>query len=160
MEAMDTEKLIKELTAARDDFHDALAAVTPESMTTPGLVGEWSGREVVAHLGYWAGRAVETIHAVEEGRAEEFGLDEPPVDEVNETVARVARSTPPATVHKRETASVEALVERLRRLDPSLLSARLPDGSTLLEAAAEDGADHYREHADELRRTLGAQPHG
>ena len=160
MGAMDTQTLIEELTRARDDFHATLATVAPESMTTPGLIGDWSGRDLVAHLGYWAGHAVETIHAVEEGRAGEVGLEEPPVDDVNETVVRVARGTPPATVHRRELASVEALVERLRRLDPSLLSARLPDGATLSEAVAEDAGDHYREHADELRRALGAAPHG
>ena len=159
MAAMDTETLIEELTAAREDFHAMLAGVAPESMTTPGLIGEWSGRDLVAHLGYWAGHAVETIHAVEEGRAEEVGLDDPPVDEVNETVVRVARGTPPATVLKREAASIDALVERLRRLDPSILSARLPDGGTLLEAVREDGAGHYREHSDALRRTLGGKPH-
>ncbi len=156
---METDELIAELNQTRDDLHSTLAAIAPESMTTPGLIGEWSGRDLVAHLGYWAGHAVETIHAVEEGRADEVGLDEPPVDEINETVARVARGTPPATVHKREAASVEALIERLRRLEPSLLAARLPDGSTLAEAVAEDGADHYREHADELRRALGAAPY-
>lgn len=160
MAAMDTETLIEELAAARDDFHATLAAVAPESMTTPGLVGDWSGRDLVAHLGYWAGHAVETIHAVEEGRAEEVGLDEPPVDEVNETVVRVARETAAATVLKREAASVDALVERLRRLEPAILSARLPDGAMLLEAVRDDGAGHYRQHADELRRALGGEPHG
>jgi hypothetical protein len=160
MAAMDTETVIEELAAARDDFHATLAAVAPESRTTPGLIGEWSGRDLVAHLGYWAGHAVDTIHAVEEGRAEDVGIDDPPVDEVNETVVRVARGTPPATVLKREAASVEALVERLRRLDASLLAARLPDGQTLLEAVREDGAGHYRDHAEELRRALGEKPHG
>ena len=160
MAAMDTETLVEELAAAREDFQATLAGVAPESMTTPGLIGDWSGRDLVAHLGYWAGHAVETIHAVEEGRAEEVGLDELPVDDVNETVVRVARETPAATVLKREAASVEALIERLRRLEPSILSARLPDGQTLLEAVREDGAGHYREHAEELRRALGGKSHG
>lgn len=160
MAAMDTPTLIEELTTARDDFHATLAAVAPDSMTTPGLIGDWSGRDLVAHLGYWAGHAVETIHAVEEGRAEEVGLDEPPVDDVNETVIRIARGTPPATVRKREAASVDALVERLRRLEPSLLSARLPDGATLLEVVVGDGVGHYREHAEELRRVLAEAPRG
>jgi len=153
---MTTQRLIDELTAARGELFETLDAVTPESMTTPGLVGEWSARDLIAHLGYWAGHAVEVIHAVEEGRAEEVGAGRPPVDEVNATVARVARDTSVATVRTREAASVEALLERLRRLDASLLDVRLPHhGVTLEVAIREDGADHYREHAEWLRRTLG-----
>jgi len=146
--------LVEELRAARDSLFDALASVAPESMTTPGLLGEWSGRDLIAHLGYWAGHAVEVIHAVENGRVDEVGVGEPPVDEVNETVARIARSTDLATVRKREAASVEALVERLGRLSDALLGERLPDGATLEEGIREDGAAHYREHSEELRQAL------
>lgn len=48
-----TQPLIDELEAARSDLFAALDAVDPGSLTTPGLIGEWSGRELVAHLGYW-----------------------------------------------------------------------------------------------------------
>ena len=157
---MTTQRLIDELTAARQDLLDALDQVSPASMTTPGLVGDWSGREVLAHVGYWAGNAVEVIHAVEEGRADEVGEGKPPTDEVNETVARVARETDMKTVRKREAAIVEVLVERLRRLDPGLLATLLPDGATLERGIAEDGADHYRQHAEELRRALSEGARG
>jgi hypothetical protein len=150
-----TQPLLDDLEAARRELFAALDAVEAGSLTTPGLVGEWSGRELIAHLGYWAGHAVDVIHAVEEGRADEVGIDRPPVDEVNATVARVARGTDLAAVRKREAASVEALVERLRRMDPGLLSVLLPDGATLERGIREDGPDHYREHAEALRRTLG-----
>ena len=151
---MTTQPLVDDLVAARDDLLAVLAAVAPASMTTPGLVGDWSARELIAHLGYWAGHAVEVIHAVEEGRTDEIGAGEPSTDEVNATVARVARGTDLATVRKREAASVDALAERLRRMDPGLLGAHLPDGATLEEGIREDGSDHYREHADELRSAL------
>jgi hypothetical protein len=157
---MENQHLVDELLAARAALLDELAAVRPESMTTPGLVGEWSARELIAHLGYWAGHAVEIIHAAEEGRLEELGVDDPAVDEVNETVARVARETDLATVRKREAASVEVLLDRLRALDPLLLTQRLPDGATLADGITEDGAAHYREHADELRSILREQPRG
>jgi hypothetical protein len=157
---MQTDALITELRDVRTDLLGVLDAVTPESMTTPGLVGEWSGRELIAHLGYWAGHATELIHAVEGGRTDEVGAGEPPVDEVNETVARIARDTDLATVRRREAATVEALVERLTSLDPALLSERLPDGATLEEGIREDGASHYREHAADLRRMLGEAPRG
>jgi hypothetical protein len=157
---MENQRLVDELLVAREALLGELAAISPGSMTTPGLLGEWSARELIAHLGYWAGHAVEIIHAAEEGRLEELGADEPSVDQVNETVARVARETDLATVRKREAASVEVLVERLGALDPSLLTQRLPDGASLEDGINEDGASHYREHADQLRATLQEQPRG
>src|SRR5688500_2878487 len=157
---MENERLVEELQAARGALLDELAAVRPEAMTTPGLVGEWSARELIAHLGYWRGHAAEIIHAAEEDRLEALGADAPAVDDVNETVARVARETDLATVRKREAASVEVLVERLRALDPSLLAQRLPDGASLADGITEDGAAHYREHANELRAILRERPRG
>lgn len=157
---MERGSLVDDLRAARDDLLERLSVVRPESMTTPGLIGDWSARELIAHLGYWAGHAAEVIHAVEEGRADEVGVGEPSVDEVNETVARIARQTDLATVRKREAASVQALVERVQALDPSLLAVRLPDGASLEQGIREDGPIHYREHLDELRAALEAPPRG
>jgi Mycothiol maleylpyruvate isomerase N-terminal domain len=152
-----TDALIADLQRERAAFFDALSAVTPESMTTPGLVGEWSAREIIAHLGYWTGHATEAIHAVEQGRIEP---DEPDTDAVNETVARVARSAELATVRKREEGSVEALIQRLGTLDPALLATELPEGDTLEEAVRADGPDHYREHAEQLRQVLDEPARG
>ena len=157
---MDAGSLVDDLRAARDELFEGLSAVRPESMTTPGLIGSWSARDLIAHLGYWAGHASEVIHAVEEGRADEVGVGEPSVDEVNETVTRIARQTDLATVRKREAASVEALAERVQALDPLLLAVRLPDGATLEEGIREDGPSHYREHLHELRAALEAPQRG
>ena len=141
------ETLVADLVAARADFLSALETV---DQTAPGVVGEWSARELVAHLGYWAGHAAEVIHAVETGRADEVGVGEPSVDDRNETVARVARQTDLATARKREAASVEALVDRLATIDPALLSVPLPDGATLAGLIREDGPEHYLEHTGDL----------
>ena len=157
---MRIDELTAELTAERATFGDVVAGIAGASLTTPGLIGQWSAREVIAHLGYWAGRATEAIHEVELGlAAEEDEVEETGVDAINETVARVARETDVATVRRREDASYEALLERLRTLDPALLSTVLPDGSTLEETIREDGALHYREHADELRAALAGGAH-
>jgi len=147
----DASTLANELTSARADFLAALETVDP---TAPRVVGEWSARELVAHLGYWVGHAVEVIHAVETGRAAEVGVDEPSVDERNETVARVARQTDLVTAQKREAASVQALLDRLAVIDQSLLSQSLPDGATLAQGIREDGSEHYREHTADLRATV------
>ena len=149
-----TDSLVDELSAARAAFFVAFEEIAPPQLHAPTLVNDWSARELIAHLGYWAGHAAEVIHAVEEGRTTEVGVGEPSVDERNETVARVARQADLATARKREAASVQALTERLQDLDPALLAERLPDGASLEEGIREDGAAHYHEHADQLRAGL------
>ena len=149
----ETAALAAELVAARADFMAALDAFEPARLSSPRLVGDWGARELVAHLGYWAGHAVEVIHAVEEGRDAEVVVG-PSVDERNETVARIARQTDLATARKREAASAQALLERLTLIDPTLLSERLPDGATLAQGIREDGPEHYREHMADLRAAV------
>ena len=82
--------LADELVVARDEFLAALGDIDPQLLTSPGLVGVWSARELVAHMGYWAGHAAEAIHLAEQDRLDEFEADVPSVDERNAVVARVA----------------------------------------------------------------------
>jgi hypothetical protein len=158
---MANEPIVERLVGERARLFEVLEAVAPESMTTPGLVGEWSARELIAHLGYWAGNATEAIQTAEQGPNEPMDdAEERTVDEINETIARVARQTDLAAVRRREAASFEALVDRVATLDPALLSFELPDGDTLEDAIRVDGDEHYAKHADELHRLLSEHPRG
>jgi hypothetical protein len=143
--------LVDELVAARDGFNEALANVDPALLTAPGLVGEWSARELIAHLAYWAGHAAEALHHAEQGRVDEFGEDEMDVDARNAVVARVAAETDLPTVRQREAAAFDALLARLKRADPAWLEERASYGDTLEDVVRDDGADHYREHTADLR---------
>lgn len=145
------EALLREVQAARGEFVAALADVEPSLLTAPGLVGQWSARELIAHLGYWTGHAAEAIHHAEMGRAADFGEDEHDVDERNAIVARVAAETDLATARQREEAAFEALVTRLERADPAWLDEKVSYGDTLERVIQDDGPEHYREHALDLR---------
>lgn len=145
------EALLREVQAARSEFVAALADVEPSLLTAPGLVGQWSARELIAHLGYWTGHAAEAIHHAEMGRAADFGEDEHDVDERNAIVARVAAETDLATVRQREEAAFEALVTRLERADPAWLDEKVSYGDTLERVIQDDGPEHYREHTLDLR---------
>ncbi len=149
---MTPDELADDLIEAREAFLVELGRVDRTQLDAPRLVGDWGARELIAHLGYWAGHATEAIHTVELGDPGTPSAEEPAVDDINETVARVARATDLATVQRREAASVDALLERIRALDPGLFDEPLPDEDTLEHAIREDGPEHYREHADDLRR--------
>jgi len=143
--------LVAELEAARDEFLAALDAVEPDLLLTPGLVGEWSARELIAHIGYWTGHAAEALHSAEQRRLADFGEDELDVDERNAIVARVAAETDLPTVRKREEAAYSAMLTRLQRVDPTLLDDKVSYGDSLERVIQDDGAEHYREHALDLR---------
>jgi SHS2 domain-containing protein len=141
----------QELVSARDEFMAALADVDPALLTAPGLAGEWSARELVAHLGYWAGHAAEALHHAAEARTEAFGEDELDVDERNAVVARVASETDLPSIRQREEAAYRALVTALREADPAWLEERVAYGDSLEQVVRDDGADHYREHTADIR---------
>ncbi len=143
--------LADELVAARDEFQAALADVDPQLLTTPGLAGEWSARELIAHLGYWAGHAAEALHHAAQGRTPDFGEDDHDVDERNAVVARVAAQTELPTVRQREQAAFDALLTATQRADPAWLDERVAYGDSLEQVIRDDGPDHYREHALDLR---------
>lgn len=145
------EALVAELVEARSAFVVAVADIDPDLLLTPGLVGDWSARELIAHLGYWAGHATEALHHAEEGRMAEFDADVPSVDERNATVARVAAETDLRTVRLREEAAFEALLERLRNADAAWLSERGASDETVEQLIREDGPEHYREHTIDVR---------
>jgi hypothetical protein len=143
--------LAAELREARDLFLAALADVDPALLDAPGLSGEWSARELVAHLGYWTGHAAEALHYASEGRADEFGEADMDVDERNAIVARVAAETDLPTTRKREQAAFDALLAALGELDPAVLADRVGYGDSIEQVVRDDGADHYREHALDIR---------
>jgi len=145
------QELLDGLASAREAFLAAMADIDPALRTTSGLVGDWSARDLLAHVGYWTGHAAESLHRAAQGELNEFGRDELSVDDRNEVVTKVARETDYATVATREQGAYDAFVTRLAAVDPESLSDRDADGDTLEEIIAFDGADHYREHTLDIR---------
>lgn len=145
------QQLLDALRTARDEFLAALNDIDPALRTTPGLVKEWSARDLLAHVGYWTGHAGESLHRAEQGELAAFGTDELSVDDRNAVVARVARETDYATVASREQGAYEAFAGRLATVDPDWLGERDADGDTLEEIIGFDGVEHYREHTLDIR---------
>jgi hypothetical protein len=143
--------LVVDLESAHAEFVAALANAERGHPRGAALAGAWSARELLAHLGYWAGHAAEALHYAEQGRTPEFGEPDLDVDERNAMVARIARETDAETARQREELAYAALLERLRRADPSWLEDRVAYGDSLGQVIRDDGADHYREHALDLR---------
>lgn len=150
----------KELVEALEDSHErileAIEGLSPEAMLEPGVVGEWSVKDVLAHLSRWEAEVVKLLWQARQEIPPTTLLNEQiPDDEVN------------ARWHAEDKArSLERILEdfhgvrnqTIRRLD-YFTDKDLDDpkrypwlgGQPLWEWVAGDTFEHDVEHLDQLR---------
>lgn len=150
-----TEGLLVELTAEHDAFATALEAVDLELVTAPGVVEDWSVRDLVVHVAFWAEHATVALGLAAGGRGDEFAYDTAQTDAMNARLLEESRQTTPGAAIDREERAFEALAAALGDLDPALLDVRLGNGDTVAAVIDYDGAAHYREHTAHLRAWFG-----
>jgi hypothetical protein len=157
--------LLAELQTERARWEAILAEVGPARMTTPGVEGDWSVKDVIAHVTYYERVVGDRLLASLEGR--EFvrpGYEAPKglsMDDRNawiyarikaialEDVLREARDVYPPIL-----AVVETLAEADLN-DP----ARFPwqNGSAVWEWVEGNITEHYRDHIANIRAWLDRQ---
>ena len=146
-----TQDLLAELAAEHDAFVTALEAVDLELVTAPGVVEDWSVRDLVVHVAFWAEHATDALRLATEGRGDEFAYDTSQTDAMNARLLEESRLTTPDAAVEREERAYEGLAAAISALDPSLLDVRLGNGDTVAEVIGYDGPEHYREHTAHLR---------
>jgi hypothetical protein len=150
------DELLAELDAAHADFLDALGTVDADLVTVPGVVEEWSVRDLVVHVAFWADHAAGALDLATTGRGEEFAYSPNETDAMNARVLEEGRSVSPSDALAREDAAFDGLRDRVATLDPALLGHRLGNGDTVEQVIRYDGPDHYAEHTAHLRAWFGA----
>lgn len=146
-----TDELLASLDAKRDDFLEALANVDADLVTVPGVMEDWSVRDLVVHVAAWAEHASHALELASAGRGAEFDYSTQQTDAMNERILAEGRSTSPAAALAREEAAFTDFRERVAALDPALLRHRLGNGDTVADVIRYDGPDHYAEHTAHLR---------
>ena len=145
------EAILAELHSEHDAFLTTLEAVDLELVTAPGVVEDWSVRDLVVHVAFWAEHAATAIALAASGRGDEFAYDTAQTDAMNARLLTESRQTTPAAALEREEHAFEALNSAIAELDPALLDLRFGNGDTVAEVIGYDGAEHYREHTAHLR---------
>jgi hypothetical protein len=143
------------LEAARADFLDALANVDADLVTVPGVMDDWSVRDLVVHVAAWAEHAAAALDLAASGRGAEFAYSTDETDAMNERILSEGRSTSPAAALAREDDAFAGLRRRVEGLDPAMLGLRLGNGDTVEQVIRYDGPDHYAEHTAHLRAWFG-----
>ena len=145
------QSVLAELTSERGAFLEALEQVDLELVTVPGVVEDWSVRDLIVHVAFWLEHATDVLRLATVGRGDEFAYDTSQTDAMNARLLEDSQRTTPDAALEREERAVEALTAVLGALDPALLDLRLGNGDTVAEVIAYDGVEHYREHAAHVR---------
>ena len=115
--------LLAELAAEHDAFVAALEAVDLELVTAPGVVEDWSVRDLVVHVAFWAEHASDALRLATEDRGDEFAYDTAQTDAMNARLleeSRVTRRTPRSSARSAPTRTSSRAITAL---DPALLDA-------------------------------------
>ncbi len=153
-----SEALLGEMDAAHDDFLDALGAVDAELVTVPGVMEDWSVRDLVVHVAAWSEHGAAAIELATSGRGAEFGYSKAQTDAMNERIHAEARTTTPAAALAREERAFADFRDRVAALPAEALPTVLGNGDTVEAVIRYDGPDHYAEHTAHLRAWFAAEP--
>jgi len=143
-------ELIKTIHASRAEFEALLTGMSPEQMTTPGVMGDWSIKDLLGHIGMWESRVVTIMYAAEQDAAIKM-IREDQVDQVNAESVAEQRERPLERVLSDFHAVHAQLLKRVDKLPARDLAdpQRFPwlGGLSLEEIVGNNTFGHYAEHA-------------
>ena len=161
---MTSTRLAGILRAERAKWNALLEEVGAERMEIPGVVGDWSVKQLVAHLTWYEGAVVEGARQVAatgkftRRRREGLSLDEQNIEIAESSQSRPLRSVLAEAdeVFGQLLAIVAACPDALLN-DPAVLG--LPDEIAVpWMGIANNSYAHYRQHEQELRAWLARNP--
>jgi hypothetical protein len=155
-----TAQLIDVMRIARSNWEALLAEAGEARLTEPGVEGNWSLKDIIAHITYFETWAADNVMAFRTGaprpQPEYTGLD---VDEENARIYERLRAKPLAEVLQESQASFQRSLEAVQGLrdedlyDPKF--TRVPDADwTAFDLIEGDIFEHYNDHSTSVRAWL------
>jgi hypothetical protein len=157
-------ELLREMQSGYAAFEQLLAPLSGEQLTTPGVNGDWSIKDILVHLATWQARAAHSVESLTRG---EQPRHDPPIENdeemnrFNDATFAAKRSLPLEQVwhdfrasYQRLLAAVEASSE-VDLFDPQRFA--WTDGSPLWQNIAGNSFGHYEEHVPTITEWLARQ---
>lgn len=141
--------LIDGLLASRAAEREIFDALEPAGRDAPGAEGDWSAKDVQAHLSAWRQRIADVLAAAREGRPDPRVADEQ-IDDVNARLHDERTDWSWETVRADAEATADALIAEITAADDDTIS-----DPKLIGTILGDGPEHDLGHLPALAETVG-----
>lgn len=148
----DRAEILRDLDEAWADLQTVIGSLSEVEMHQPGITGDWSVRDLLGHMAFWARRGSEALRLLAAGRESEIETpaNEQELDAWNASEAAGRGDLTPAEALAECTLSHQAARSALEAADQERLGIEVK-GWTMAHRFAEDTSRHYHEHAEHIR---------
>ena len=151
---MTKDEVIAELEREWETLQAAIGGLSDEQMTRRPVVGEWSVKDLLAHIAVWASRLVTALFKAERGFVPDL-VESAQVDELNARFYQEQKDRPLERVLEDLHGVHLALLNRLETFSDKALTDptryKWMRGEPLSRMVAGDSFEHYREHAADIQ---------
>jgi len=150
-------RMLELIRSERASLESVLKQLSDEQMTRPGLEGDRSVKDILAHITDWERRMVGWVEESLRGETPQRpapGMDWDDLDGLNEQIYVANKDRPLNAVlsdfraaHQQSLKTVEALSEE-DLLDPQRFAWR--NGDPMWHMVAANTWEHYKEHAEQI----------
>ncbi len=154
---MDKATLIRNIEESRLEMEELLTQLSETQLTTPGVAGGWSVKELLSHISYWERDTIDVLQAAARGETPYLTGEEQNDARNAEAVARNGDRSM-AEVMAQYYHTVDTLIETIRAFpDADLFEPdRFPwrNGRPLWRLVAGESYNHEREHREQIQVLL------
>jgi hypothetical protein len=154
---MNKQELLSKVRASRVRFDTEIGQVPTDEMTEPNLDNGWSIKDMLAHIGFWEGRAADLLNTLQQGQTPD---GEREIDRLNARVYAEHQAQPLNEVVKWERSQYDNLLDEIENSSEADLfnpnRFAWTEGVAFYEWIAGNTYGHYDEHLAALRKWLAA----
>ena len=146
---MKTQQVLERLDTGWAAFEESYTGLSAAQLLTPGVTGEWSVRDIIAHVSWWEEEALRHLPLIREGgRPPRYSVEYGGIDAFNALMTEKRRHLPLEEILRQHDEIHERLIAYVRDA-PEELFARETRFRRRLRL---DTFAHYPIHAQAIRR--------
>ena len=154
---MNKTELLDQMRTGHDQLEVALAQLTDDQMTIPGLDNHWSVKDLLGHIGWWEQRVVTIFQTLRRGETPD-GVANESVDDLNAKVYAENQARSLADVRRSEQQAYQELWRLVEvATEADLFHAQRfawTQGKPFVNWIADNTYGHYDEHLPALRQWI------